>query len=163
MTTLPTYLRTELVLDALQMATSQRKPEEVIHHSDQGCQYTSIAFGQRCRELGVRPSMGSVGDAYDNAMAEAFFATLECELLDRRRFQTQAEAKLALFQWIEGWYNTRRRHSALGYLSPKEFERRRAEGGTGGLRPPRPPFTLERSEAQEGPGLESGQPSTEVR
>src|SRR5262249_28852255 len=148
-----THLRTELVLDALQMATSQRKPEEVIHHSDQGCQYTSIAFGQRCRELGVRPSMGSVGDAYDNAMAESLFATLECELLDRRRFQTQSEAKLALFQWIEGWYNTRRRHSALGYLSPKEFERRRAEEGTGGPRPPHPPFTLESSRDQEGPGL----------
>jgi putative transposase len=145
-----THLRTELVLDALQMAASQRKPEEVIHHSDQGCQYTSIAFGQRCRELGVRPSMGSVGDAYDNAMAERFFATLECELLDRRRFQTQAEAKLALFQWIEGWYNPRRRHSALGYRSPNEFERRRAAGETGGLRPPRPPFTLESSRAQEG-------------
>jgi hypothetical protein len=83
--------------------------------------------------------MGSVGDAYDNAMAESFFATLECELLDRRRFQTQAEAKLALFQWIEGWYNPRRRHSSLGYLSPNEFERRHAEGKTGGLRPGRAP------------------------
>jgi putative transposase len=158
-----THLRTELVLDALQMAASQRKPEGVIHHSDQGCQYTSIAFGQRCRELGVRPSMGSVGDAYDNAMAESFFATLECELLDRRRFQTQAEAKLALFQWIEGWYNPRRRHSSLGYRSPNEFERRHAEEKTGGLRPPHPPFTLEGSEDQEGPGPESAQPSTEVR
>jgi putative transposase len=158
-----THLRTELVLDALQMATSQRKPEEVIHHSDQGCQYTSIAFGQRCRELGVRPSMGSVGDAYDNAMAESFFATLECELLDRRRFQTQAEAKLALFQWIEGWYNMRRRHSSLGYRSPSEFERRHAEGRTEGLRPSGSPFLLSDSEGQEGPGPESAQPSTEVR
>src|SRR5262245_4491983 len=158
-----THLRTELVLDALQMAILQRKPKAVIHHSDQGCQYTSIAFGQRCWELGVRPSMGSVGDAYDNAMAESFFATLECELLDRRRFQTQAEAKLALLQWIEGWYNPRRRHSALGYRSPNEFERRRAAGETGGLRPPRPPFTRERSAVQEGPGPESGQLSTEVR
>ena len=136
---LATHLRTELVLDALQMAASQRRPEEVIHHSDQGCQYTSIAFGQRCRELGVRPSMGSVGDAYDNAMAESFFATLECELLDRRRFQTQAEAKLAVFQWIGGWYNLRRRHSSLGYLSPSEFERRHAEGEDRGALPPEPP------------------------
>jgi putative transposase len=91
---------------------------------DQGCQYTSLAFGRRCREVGVRPSMGSVGDAYDNAMAESFFATLECELLDRRRFRTQAEAKLAVFDWIEGWYNSRRRHSALGRVSPLTYERR---------------------------------------
>ena len=78
-----THLRTELVLDALNMATWQRRPECVIHHSDQGTQYTSIAFGLRCNDVGVRPSMGSVGDAYDNAMCESFFATLECELLDR--------------------------------------------------------------------------------
>ena len=90
----------------------------MIHHSDQGSQYTSIAFGKRCREAGVRPSMGSVGDAYDNAMAESFFATLECELLDRRRFKTQAEARMAVFDFIEGFYNPRRRHSSLGYLSP---------------------------------------------
>ena len=69
------------------------------------------------------PSVGSVGDAYDNAMAESFFASLECELLDRRCFHTHAEAKLAVFEWIEGWYNTRRRHSSLGYLSPVQFER----------------------------------------
>jgi putative transposase len=80
-----THLRTELVLEALQMATSQRRAKSVIHHSDQGCQYTSIAFGKRCEQLGVRPSTGSVGDCYDNAMAESFFATLECELLDRTR------------------------------------------------------------------------------
>ena len=117
-------LRTELVLAALNMALYQRRPCEVIHHSDQGCQYTSIAFGLRCREAGVRPSMGSVGDAYDNAMCESFFATLECELLDRNRFRTQAEARMALFQFIEGWYNPHRLHSGLGYLSPVEFERR---------------------------------------
>ena len=76
------------MLDALDMALEQRRPGDVIHHSDQGSQYTSIAFGQRCREAGVRPSMGSVGDAYDNAMCESFFATLECELLDRQRFAT---------------------------------------------------------------------------
>ena len=74
----------------------------------------------------MRPSMGSVGDAYDNAMGESFFATLECELLDRRRFKTQAEASMAVFAFIEGFYNPRRRHSALGYLSPVAFERRHA-------------------------------------
>ena len=84
-------LRTQLVLDALNMAVGQRRPREVIHHSDQGSQYTSVAFGLRCEEARVRPSMGSVGDAYDNAMCESFFATLECELLQRRKFQTKAE------------------------------------------------------------------------
>ena len=90
-------------------------------------QYTSIAFGLRCQEAGVRPSMGSVGDAYDNGMAESFFATLECELLDRRRFKTQAEARIAVFEFIEGFYNPRRRHSSLGYLSPINYERRHEE------------------------------------
>ena len=117
------HLRASLVLDALDMALQQRRPEAVIHHSDQGSQYTSIAFGKRCRQAGVRPSMGSVGDCYDNAMCESFFATLECELLDRQRFRSHAEAKMALFQFIEGWYNPRRRHSAIGYLSPIQFER----------------------------------------
>ena len=117
----------ELVLAALNMALAQRKPDDVIHHSDQGSQYTSLAFGNRCAAMGVRPSMGSVGDAYDNAMAESFFATLECELIERRSFETKTEAKSALFSYIEGWYNPRRRHSALGYLSPIEFERRQIE------------------------------------
>jgi putative transposase len=119
-----THLRTELVLEALNMALGQRRPQEVIHHSDQGSQYTSIAFGQRCREASVRPSMGSVGDCFDNALCESFFATLECELLERRRFCTQGEARMAVFEFLEGWYNPHRRHSALGYLSPAEFERR---------------------------------------
>jgi putative transposase len=158
-----THLRTELVLEALQMAASQRRAGGVIHHSDQGCQYTSIAFGKRCEQLGVRPSMGSVGDAYDNAMAESFFATLECELLDRTRFQTQAEARMAVFEWIEAWYNPHRRHSSIDYLSPNEFERRHLEREAGGLRPPYPPFILDRSEGQESPGLESGHLSTEPR
>jgi putative transposase len=118
-----THLRTDLVLDALNMALEQRRPEGVIHHSDQGSQYTSVAFGQRCREAGVRPSMGSVGDCFDNAMCESFFATLECELLDRRRFRNQVEARMAVFKFLEGWYNLHRRHSALGYRSPAEFER----------------------------------------
>ena len=119
-----TTLATPLVLDALNMALAMRRPKGVIHHSDQGSQYTSIAFGHRCREAGVRPSMGSVGDAYDNAMCESFFATLECELLDRRRFKTQAEARIAIFEFVEGFYNPRRRHSSLGYLSPIDYERR---------------------------------------
>ena len=119
-----THLRTELVLAALNMALQQRRPEGVIHHSDQGTQYTAIGFGLRCREAGVRPSMGSVGDCFDNALCESFFATLECELLERRTFRTQAEARMAVFEFLEGWYNPRRRHSALGYLSPVEFEKR---------------------------------------
>lgn len=112
----------ELVLAALNMALQQRKPEGVIHHSDQGSQYTSVAFGERCKKMGVRPSMGTVGDAYDNAMAESFFASLECELIDRKSWQTKTEARLALFTYIEAWYNPRRRHSALGYLSPSNYE-----------------------------------------
>ena len=117
------HLRTELVLEALEMALWQRRPHEVIHHSDHGSQYTSIAFGKRCREAGVRPSMGSLGDCYDNALCESFFATLECELIDRHAFRTQAEARLAVFDFIEAFYNPRRRHSALGYHSPMAYER----------------------------------------
>ena len=116
------HLRAELVLDALNMALGQRRPRDVIHHSDQGSQYTSLAFGKRCKEAGVRPSMGSVGDAYDNALCESFFATLECELLERRRFASQVEARMACFSFIEGFYNPTRRHSALGYRSPIRYE-----------------------------------------
>ena len=99
------HLRTELVLQALNMAIGVRQPQRVVHHSDHGSQYTSIAFGNRCKEAGVKPSMGSVGDAYDNAMAESFFSSLESELLDRTRFANPAEGQMALFDWIEGWYN----------------------------------------------------------
>lgn len=120
--------KAQLVIDAMNMAVTQRKPDCVIHHSDQGSQYTSVAFGLRCKEMGVRPSMGSVGDCYDNAMCESFFATLECELLDRRKFKTKAEARVACFEFIEGWYNPSRRHSALGYKSPINYERTVAEG-----------------------------------
>ena len=119
-----TTLAAKLVLDALDMALATRRPQDVIHHSDQGSQYTSIVFGQRCRQAGVRPSMGSVGDAYDNAMCESFFATLECELLARCRFKNRDEARMAIFAFIEGFYNRRRRHSSIGYLSPVEYERR---------------------------------------
>jgi putative transposase len=120
-------LHVTVVLDALSMALMMRRPKGVIHHSDQGSQNTSIAFGNRCREAGVRPSMGSVGDCYDNAMAESFFATLECELLERSRFKTHADARNAVFEFIEGFYNPQRRHSSLGYLSPVAFERQHTE------------------------------------
>jgi len=116
------HLRAEIVVEALETACAQRRPDGVIHHSDQGTQYTSVAFGIRCRAARVRPSMGSVGDAYDNAMAESFFASLECELLARHGLRSKAETRMAVFEWIEGWYNSRRRHSALGYLSPNDFE-----------------------------------------
>ncbi len=117
------HLRTELIVSALDMAVGQRKPMDVIHHSDQGCQYTSLAFGSRCKEAGVRPSMGSVGDAYDNAMAESFFSILECELLSRRSFTSQAEARMACFTYIEAFYNPLRLHSGLGYRSPVDYEK----------------------------------------
>jgi putative transposase len=116
----------DLVVAALNMALFTRKPESVIHHSDQGSQYTSVIFGKRCAEMKVRPSMGSVGDAYDNAMAESFFATLECELIDRRVWKTHTEARHAIFTWIESWYNPHRRHSGLGQMSPMNFERKHA-------------------------------------
>jgi putative transposase len=118
------HLRTELVLAALNTAIAQRRPKSVIHHSDHGCRYTSYGFGKRCQQMNVVPSMGTVGDAYDNAMAESFFATLEREVLNRRRFKTHAEARMAIFEWIEGWYNPHRRHSGIGHLSPNNFERR---------------------------------------
>lgn len=119
------HLRADLVVGALEMAVWNRCPARgVIHHSDHGCQYTSLLFGQHCEEVGIRCSMGSVGDCYDNAMAESFFATLECELLDGHTFRTHLEARAALFEYIEVFYNRQRRHSALGYQSPDAFERR---------------------------------------
>lgn len=121
-----THLRTELVLQALDMALSQRRPEQVIHHSDQGCQYTSLAFGKRCEEAGILPSMGSVGDCFDNALVESFFGTLEAELLDRHSFRNPKEARPIVFEYIEGWYNPHRRHSSLAYHSPASFERAHA-------------------------------------
>ena len=119
------HLRAELVLDALEMALWRRRPAPgLIHHSDHGSQYTSLAFGAHCRDAGITLSMGSVGDCYDNALAESFVATLECELIDRSRWRTHTEARMAVFDYIEGFYNPQRRHSALAYLSPIEYERR---------------------------------------
>jgi putative transposase len=115
----------ELVSEALRMALLQRDASAgLIHHSDQGSQYTSDDFARLCERAGISVSMGSVGDAYDNAMAESFFATLKCELIHQQRFSTAAQARSAIFEYIEGWYNRRRRHSALGYLSPINYERR---------------------------------------
>ncbi len=109
------HLRTELVVGALEMAVWNRRPGEgVIHHSDRGCQYTSLLFGERCQAVGIRCSMGSVGDCFDNAMAESFFATLECELLARHTLRTHVEARTALFEYLEVFSNRQRRHSALG-------------------------------------------------
>ena len=118
-----THLRTEIVVDALQMAIARRKPSPgLVHHSDRGVQYTSLFFGKRLEDEGLLPSMGRVGSAYDNALAEAFVATLKTELLYRSSWPTREVVKTAIFEYIEGFYNTRRRHSALGYLSPAEFE-----------------------------------------
>lgn len=119
------HLRTELIEAAIDMAITRRRPVAgLVHHSDRGTQYTSIAFGLRCREAGILQSMGSTGDAYDNALAESFFATLETELIDRSSWRTRADARLAVFDYIEAFYNPRRRHTGLGQRSPAEFERR---------------------------------------
>ena len=128
-----TSLHTKVVLDALEMALHRRGPLGVIHHSDQGTQYTSIALGIRAKEAGIELSMGSVGDCYDNAMCESFFATLECELLERRSFRTHYHAQAEIFRFIEGWYNPHRLHSALGYCSPEQFERDFGNRRNGGL------------------------------
>ena len=118
-------LRTELVIEALDMALWAREPRSgLVHHSDRGCQYTSFAFGRRCRDAGIAPSMGSSGDAYDNAVAESFFATLETELLWQHSFRNKNEARIAIFDFVEAFYNRERLHSWCGQLSPVEFERR---------------------------------------
>jgi transposase InsO family protein len=120
-----THLRTEIVIDALQMAITRRKPAPglVVHHSDRGVQYTSLSFGKRLEDEGFLPSMGRVGSAYDNALAESFVATLKTELLCRASWPTRQAARTAIFEYIEGFYNTRRRHSSLDHLSPAEFEK----------------------------------------
>lgn len=118
-------LETAIVTAALEMAIARRRPAAgLVHHSDHGSQYTSVAFGRRCQEAGITLSMGSVGDCFDNAMAESFNATLQCELIDREHFRTREEARTKIFDFIETWYNPRRRHSALDYASPEEYERR---------------------------------------
>jgi len=118
------HLRSELVVDALEMAVSRRRPEPgLVHHSDQGSQYVSLALGQRCRRAGIERSMGNRGCAYDNAVCESFFKTLKNELVDRRSWPTKAEARHAVFDFIETFYNRHRRHSTLGYLSPAEYEK----------------------------------------
>jgi putative transposase len=120
-----THMRAELVTGALDAAIVHRRPgTDLVHHSDHGSQYTSIAFGRRLRESGIAASMGSVGDCYDNAMAESFFATLETELIDRSVWANPAEARAAVFEYLEVFYNRIRRHSSLGNLSPEQFEER---------------------------------------
>ena len=123
------HMRTELVLDALGMAilrrraASDRDTAETILHSDHGTQFTSWAFGQRLREAGLLPSMGTIGDCYDNSMMESFWATLQLEVLDSRgTWETRAGLANAIFEWIECWYNTERRHSSIGMLPPVVFE-----------------------------------------
>ena len=117
------YLRTELVVDALQMALWRRKPVPgLIHHPDQGVQYTSLSLAKRLEQVGIVPSMGRVGCALDNAISESFVASLKTELLHRHRFCTKAAARTAIFEYIEGFYNRVRRHSSLGYLSPSDYE-----------------------------------------
>ncbi len=123
-------LRTELVVDALNMAIYTRRPQPgLIHHSDRGSQYTSVEFGSRLRKEGLLPSMGSVADVYDNSMAESFVSTLKRELIQRHSWPNRQTARTAIFEYIEGFYNTRRRHSALGHLSPSDYEEVRLRGG----------------------------------
>ncbi|WP_106818835.1 IS3 family transposase [Janibacter massiliensis] len=117
------HIRSELVVDALQMARWQRRPPPgTIVHSDRGSAYTSWVFGHRLREAGLLGSMGRVASSVDNALIESFWSTMQRELLDRRHWTSRVELASAIFEWIEGWYNPRRRHSALGYLSPHEYQ-----------------------------------------
>lgn len=123
------HLRTELVLDALNMAIHNRRPAAgLVHHSDRGSQYTSVEFGGRLKETGLLPSMGSVADAYDNALAESFVSTLKRELLHRHSWPSREGVRVGIFEYIECFYNPRRRHSSLGQVSPTEYEEARMEG-----------------------------------
>jgi len=125
------HMRAELVVDALQMALARRRPQPgLIWHSDQGGQFVSLAFGQACAKAGIARSMGSRGDCWDNAVAESFFATLKKELIRRRSWPTRSQLRTAVFDYIELFYNARRRHSTLGMLSPADFENN-ALGPTG--------------------------------
>lgn len=117
------HLRTELVVDALEMALWRRSPDAgLIHHTDRGAQYTALSFGKKLEEAGIVPSMGQVGSALDNAISESFVASLKSELLHRHRFVGREAARMATFDYIEGFYNRVRRHSSLGYLSPADYE-----------------------------------------
>jgi putative transposase len=119
------HMRSELVVDALEMAVARRRPAPgLIHHSDQGSQYVSLAFGQAARDAGIARSMGSKGDCYDNAVAESFFATLKKELVHRRSWPTRRELASEVFEYIEAFYNRTRRHSTLAMLSPADYENR---------------------------------------
>ena len=124
------HMRTELVVDALEMAVWRRRPVAglLVHHSDRGAQYTAISFGKRLEEVGIVPSMGRTGTALDNAMAESFIATLKTELVHRRHFPDREVARSAIFEYLEGFYNRRRLHSALGYKSPASYEEATMEG-----------------------------------
>jgi len=123
------HLRTELVLDALNMAIHNRRPSAgLVHHSDRGSQYTSVEFGGRLKEVGLLPSMGSVADAYDNALAESFVSTLKRELLHRHSWPSKEGVRMGIFEYIECFYNPRRRHSSLGQMSPVEYEQARLGG-----------------------------------
>jgi putative transposase len=123
------YLKTELVVDALQMAVWRRKPAPgLVHHSDQGVQYTSLSFGERLKEVCIKPSMGRTGTALDNAMAESFVSTLKAEMVSNLEFPTRQAARTAIFEYLETFYNTRRLHSSLGYVSPADFEEDKLEG-----------------------------------
>ncbi|WP_183176972.1 integrase core domain-containing protein [Amycolatopsis bartoniae] len=126
------HMRTELVIDALGMATLRRTPESgnTILHSDHGSQFTAWAFGQRLRAAGILPSMGSVGDCYDNSMMESFWGALQLEVLDTKIWKTRDKLVTAIFEWIGCWYNRERRHSRVGMLSPAEFEVRNPERPT---------------------------------
>ena len=116
------HMRTELVTDALGMAIIRRQPNDTVVHSDHGSQYTSWAFGQRLRNAGLMASMGTVGDCFDNAMIESFWGTMQLELLDKKAWETREELANAIFEWIECWYNPKRRHSSIGMHSPVTFE-----------------------------------------
>jgi putative transposase len=117
------HMRTELVTDALEMAFTQRRPPQgVTFHSDRGCQYTSHDYGRLATDHGVVLSVGRKGECWDNAVAESFFATIKRELIDTRAWPTREGLRAAVFDYIEGWYNTRRLHSSLGYMSPAIYE-----------------------------------------
>jgi putative transposase len=137
------HMRAELVVDALEMAVARRRPQPgLIHHSDQGSQYVSLALGQAARDAGIARSMRSKGDCYDNAVAESFFATLKKELVHRRSWPTRRELATEVFDYIETFYNRIRRHSTLGMLSPLHFE-------DGTLMPDRPGLAATRLEISQ--------------